>query len=360
MCNIEYKKSIIESTLASAKLYYDDRIKNIELSTTTETLAGQSGRGGGSGEVNNVDLALGENGKSSSSSLFNLKRRLSSSKKKKDKKNALQELKIKEDSEKETEIENAPEQNKQHVVHINGGDNEQHVDNDLELEDNVDENEFDLLLNTSMNANEIASHLVNKIDRKVQLLDHLWQELNRQSLNYNNTLINFFNNLQSLQKSFEIVNQKLNQNEQSIGKINISNQIESDKLAEELETVKNYQLKISSYQPFIDNMCNQYTNIIQELQHCGSCFIRNQVNSSDDLQNNNKLQQQKQSNITTKFDDLNLRWSNLQNQLQENYLHLYSLIESSGADIFLKLADSVQSPWQRAVSANNKIPYYIK
>jgi hypothetical protein len=64
--------------------------------------------------------------------------------------------------------------------------------------------------------------------------------------------------------------------------------------------------------------------------------------------------------FSAKFGDLSLRWANLQGHLQEKYLHVYSLIESSGASIFLKLAESVQPPWQRGISATNKVPYYIK
>jgi chromosome segregation ATPase len=173
------------------------------------------------------------------------------------------------------------------------------------------------------------------------LLDYLWQELNRKSLNYNNNLINFFQNLQQLHKSFELANQKLNENEELVFKINSVNEIESDKLAGELEKVKNFQLHFSSYQPLIDDMCTQFANINQELHNCGS-IVKNQ------------------NSFNTKLDDINLRWSNLQNQLQEKYLHMYSLIESSGANIFIKLAESVQYPWERGISPTNKVPYYIK
>ena len=204
-----------------------------------------------------------------------------------------------------------------------------------------------------MTPNEIAAHLVTKIDRKVQLLDRLWQELNRQSLSYNNLLVNFCQNLELLNKCFDLANQRLNENEQLVSGIGAISEIESDQLADELEKVKILQLKISSQQPLIDNMCTHYTNIIQDLQSSDSVFLKTRNNSSSEQQ------QKMSSSICAKFDDLNLRWTNLQNQLQESYLHIYSLIESSGADIFLKLADSVQSPWQRGISAN-KVPYYIK
>ena len=341
MCNVEYKKSIIESTLASAKLYYDDRIKNIDLTTPKATPEKPEPQTEAEPETNK------------SFSIFGLKRRKSSSSKssssKKDKK-LLQELKIKEDGE-----TNGGE------IELNGDSH--HLTDHMEDENEAqtDENELEqVLANTTLSSDEKSAILVGKIERNVHTLDRLWGELNRQSLNYNNTLINVFNNLQMLQKAFEVVQAKLNENEAVLGKINVVNQIESDKLADELEKVKQFQLKVSSYQPFVDSMCTHYTNVMQELQTCESSYLQ-ALNDSAAVADDEEVKMVlKQPNITSKFDDLNLRWSNLQNKLQENYLHLYSLIESSGADIFIKLADSVQPPWQRAVSANNKIPYYIK
>ena len=171
-------------------------------------------------------------------------------------------------------------------------------------------------------------------------MDSLWQELNRQSLNYNNLLINFQQNLQHVHKSYELVNHELNENEHLLASFISIPEIEADKLADELDRVKNFQLKLSSYQPHIDEMNLKYNNINQDLNICGSTCQTQTFNK--------------------KFEDLNLRWTNLQNQLQEKYLHMYSLIESSGASIFLKLSDSVQAPWQRGISTTNKVPYYIK
>ena len=343
MCNVEYKKSIIESTLASAKLYYDDRIKNIDLTPTKASAAAEKPE----------PQTEAEPETNKSFSIFGLKRRKSSSSKssssKKDKK-LLQELKIKEDGE-----TNGGE------IELNGDSH--HLTDHMEDENEAqaDENELEqVLANTTLTSDEKSAILVGKIERNVHTLDRLWGELNRQSLNYNNTLINVFNNLQLLQKAFEVVQAKLNENEAVLGKINVVNQIESDKLADELEKVKQFQLKVSSYQPYVDSMCTHYTNVMQELQTCESSYLQ-ALNDSAAVADDEEVKMVlKQPNITSKFDDLNLRWSNLQNKLQENYLHLYSLIESSGADIFIKLADSVQPPWQRAVSANNKIPYYIK
>ena len=59
------------------------------------------------------------------------------------------------------------------------------------MDDDVFDEDVDLMeAKNQLGPTEIAGHLVNKIDRKVQLLDKLWQELNRQSLNYNNILMN--------------------------------------------------------------------------------------------------------------------------------------------------------------------------
>ena len=316
MSNIEYKKSIIESSLASAKLYYDDRVKYIELAAKEASIENDLDINlSQSNEINTSAYTLIQN---NGLSLTSFKKRLSS---KKNKKNSLQELKINEENESDF-----------------GSNFKNNEHNDLINEDMDD---YDLNhVNYKMSPNEIAKHLVNKIDRKVQLLDRLWQELNRQSLNYNNSLLNFNQNLQLIHKSFEVVNQKLNENEQILTTINPISEIDSEKLADELERVKNFQLNLSSYQPLIDDMCNKYVNINQEMQHFGSICTNSMFN--------------------TKFDDLKTRWLNLQNQFQEKYLHMYSLIESCGASIFLKLADSVKSPWQRGISINNKVPYYIK
>lgn len=364
MCNVEYKKSIIESTLASAKLYYDDRIKSIEQSAAADaaaaaTVAMTSAATAPPAQPEPTAVS----GSGSKSQIYSLFRRMSSStssKKKKDssaKKSSLtstQELKIKEDGDHQ---------------HREVDDHHQHNQHEDELADEETEAELEMIINNAeMSATEKASLLVGKIDRSVQVLDRLWQELNRRSLSYNNLLLSFYANLQLLQRSFELVQQKLNQNEQVAAKMNVASQIESDKLADELEKVKNFQLKISSYQPFIDNMCNHYTNVMQELQQACAATTTGGGDDTNDVDettatlatSSTTARTRALGNITAKYEDLNLRWSNLQNQLQENYLHLYSLIESSGADIFIKLADSVQAPWQRAVSANNKIPYYIK
>lgn len=342
MCNIEYKKSIIESTLASAKLYYDDRLKT-NATTTTSTSANNNNNN----NVNNQQQQTTTN-----STLTSLRKRLSSSslsRKKKDKKQQQQqtELKIKEENEPSamTSLDTLPDRSEsllnQDIDEDNGDDDS--LDDVTEMNENCEGNIC--LTDLSKSSSELATSLINKIDRKVLWLDRLWQDLNRQALTYDSMLANFYQSLLLLNKSFDLVAQKINENESLVAKINTlsTSEFDAEKLAAELEKIKNLQLRLSSYQPLLDEMSTQHANVNQELLKCASAFA-NKPNTS----------------VSTKFDDLNLRWSHLQNQLQEKYLHLYSLIESSGANIFLRLADSVQPPWQRGVSSQNKVPYYIK
>ncbi len=312
MCNIEYKKSIIESSLASAKLYYDDRVAFIELSAEQDEPTSTA-----------TDEAC-----TTTTALSGLRKKFSSKKRKNESK--MKELKIDEGHD--------PLNNRASTAIDNNNSNE-----DEYLDDDDDDMTFNAL-NYNMSPSEIAKHLVSKIDKKVQLLDRLWQDLNRQAVAYNNILLNFHSNLQHVHKSFESIGQRLNENEQQLAVLNSASvsEIESDKLAAELERVKNFQLRLSSQQTLIDDMCTRFNDINQDLKDFGS-----KPNAAA-------------SSFNAKFDDLNLRWSNVQSQLQEKYLHMYSLIESSGASIFLKLADSVQSPWQRGISTANKVPYYIK
>jgi hypothetical protein len=315
MCNIEYKKSIIESSLASAKLYYDDRVKFIELSAEQDEA---------------TTTATDEVCTTTTTALSGLRKKFSSKKRKNEHK--MKELKIDEGHD--------PLNNRASTAIDNNNSNE-----DEYLDDDDDDMTFNAL-NYNMSPSEIAKHLVSKIDKKVQLLDRLWQDLNRQAIAYNNTLLNFHSNLQHVHKSFETIGQRLNENEQQLAVLNSASvsEIESDKLAAELERVKNFQLRLSSQQALIDDMCTRFNDINQDLKDFGSKPHASGAASS----------------FNAKFDDLNLRWSNIQSQLQEKYLHMYSLIESSGASIFLKLADSVKSPWQRGISTANKVPYYIK
>ena len=81
---------------------------------------------------------------------------------------------------------------------------------------------------------------------KAHLHFHLHLDLdfhNLLTLNYNNVLVNFYQTLQFINKSFETVSQKLNENEHLVARISLSTEIASDKLAEELESIKNFQLK---------------------------------------------------------------------------------------------------------------------
>ena len=100
MCNVEYKKSIIESTLASAKLYYDDRLKSIEQSTKDSAVLNKTAAS--CGVVSSSPTATAAAAATQSGGFFGIRKRLSSSssKKSKEKKNSnLAELKIKEENE---------------------------------------------------------------------------------------------------------------------------------------------------------------------------------------------------------------------------------------------------------------------
>jgi hypothetical protein len=336
-------------------LFHDDRINTIDESTNQINTNANSAAAPSSVSIITAPIPS----HSSYSSLSNLRKRFStssssSSRKKKSERQsgAVEILKIKEDNDASnltnSNIDESSSSLSQHnYVNQDAAIESDHQDDEQLQHEDFDE-EFNIISNKNLTQHEIATLLINKIDRKVQSLDRLWQELNRQALNYNNTLMNFFQTLQQAHKSFELVNQKLNEKETLLatqfGNAIDSTNIQSDKLALELEKIKQFQLDLSLHQPLIDDMCTHYANINQELRQCESY-------------NSKGLSQHM---FNTKYDDLNLRWSNLQSQLQEKYLHMYSLVESSGANIFLKLADSVQTPWQRGVSTTNKVPYYIK
>lgn len=100
MCNIDYKKSIIESTLTSAKLFHDDRLDTIEPIPTPSPPSPPT-------ITHEIPTHV------SSSSLSNLKKRFSSSsstsssrKKKTERHSVTEILKIKEDTDQTTNINN--------------------------------------------------------------------------------------------------------------------------------------------------------------------------------------------------------------------------------------------------------------
>ena len=155
---------------------------------------------------------------------------------------------------------------------------------------------------------------------------------------------NLYQSFQQLNKIFDLINQKLNEHEHLISKLDDYNEEnkeklinENDKLAGNLDRIKSLQLLLFSYQSLIEDMSLKYRNLKDELVNISSNVV----------------------SIDDKFNDLNKRWLTLNNLLQEKYNNLYNLIEISGADIFLKLSESVQTPWQRGVSQINKLPYYI-
>ena len=256
MCNVEYKKSIIESTINSAKLYYS----NDKSSRNTDD------------DDDNVD---------------------------------------------EFEI------------------------NDLKVDENLQD---DFLAIIQLNEAEQSKFIINKIEIKVKILRYLWKTLNKKSQEHNFYLKNLYQSFQQLNKIFDLINQKLNEHEHLISKLDDYNEEnkeklinENDKLAGNLDRIKSLQLLLFSYQSLIEDMSLKYRNLKDELVNISSNVV----------------------SIDDKFNDLNKRWLTLNNLLQEKYNNLYNLIEISGADIFLKLSESVQTPWQRGVSQINKLPYYI-
>jgi hypothetical protein len=322
MCNVEYKKPIIESTLASAKLYYDDRHRRKKVAREI---------------VENNRKNTKETNENAT-----IKKKLSNKKKQRQEKDRNSaNLKINEFSEDDDGEEDS-------FSSETLADDFATSDDDNE----ADETTFDPS-DSTLTPEEIANNFVKKIEKKVHQLTSLWSELTKQSVIYNSILVSFAQNLEQIHKSFDVVSQVINDNEKLVNEqcTNDMNSVEGDKLAEELEIVRQLQLRVSSYQPLVDEMCSQYSSINNELKQCGSFNIKN---------NNRIMNNPVTVSFNSKFDDLNLRWTNLQSLLQEKYLTLYSLIESSGANIFFKLNESVQSPWERGISPNNKVPYYIK
>ncbi|CAF0734066.1 unnamed protein product [Brachionus calyciflorus] len=189
--------------------------------------------------------------------------------------------------------------------------------------------------------------ILKKINQKIKSLDLNWTDLNQNFSNYEQKIHSLYQTLTQLNKSFSNVAQKLDENETILDSLNSSidhNEIsDENQLTENLEKVKMFQISINTMQSNIEEMNNHFSNLNQDLQ-----FFDQTNNLSLDLM----------QNIQNKYDDLNLRWSSLQQHIQEIYLHLYSLAETPESNIFFKLSGSVQPPWQRSISSN-KIPYYI-
>ena len=192
--------------------------------------------------------------------------------------------------------------------------------------------------------------IMAKLSHKVTTLENLWVHLYQNFTNYELKLHSFYQNLILLNKSFVNVTQKLEENETVLENLNSTidhNEIsDENQLTDNLEKVKIFQISITSLQPIVEEMNQNFVNLSHDLEY----FNEDQ---------NNILNLELTHNLQTKYDDLNLRWSTLQQHIQEIYLHLYSLAETPESNIFFKLSSSVQPPWQRSISAN-KIPYYIK
>ncbi|RNA24521.1 isoform B isoform X1 [Brachionus plicatilis] len=190
-----------------------------------------------------------------------------------------------------------------------------------------------------------SSYLI--LCKKVVYLEKKWLNLNKYFVNFEQKIYSFYQNLLLLNKSFINVNQKLEENESLVE--NLSSNLDHDEISDEnqltenLEKVKIFQISVTSLQPIIEEMNKNFANLSQDIQYFSQTVDLN-VDSIHHIQN--------------KYDDLNLRWTSLQQHIQEIFLNLYSLAETPESNIFFKLSASVQPPWQRSIS-KNKIPYYI-
>ena len=101
---------------------------------------------------------------------------------------------------------------------------------------------------SQMEPDELAKHLVGKIERKAALLERLWQEVKREAAAHSERLVAFDATLQRLQRCFEQVAQRLDESEglaQRLLPLPVS-EVAADQLAEELERVKSLQSQVNS------------------------------------------------------------------------------------------------------------------
>lgn len=201
---------------------------------------------------------------------------------------------------------------------------------------------------TDLNLNPNDSCEYQIMRKKLTHLESQWFNLSQDFANFEKKIHSFYQNLLLLNKSFINVNQKLEENESILEGFSSSldkNEIlDENELSENMEKIKIFQISVASLQPILEEMNKNFSNLSQDIQYFSQKIDLN-LDSIHHIQN--------------KFDDLNLRWTSLQQHIQEIFLNLYSLAETPESNIFFKLSASVQSPWQRSVS-KNKIPYYIK
>lgn len=186
------------------------------------------------------------------------------------------------------------------------------------------------------------------MEKKVAYLEKKWQSLNKDFVNFEQKIHSFYQNLLLLNRSFINVNQKLEENETILeglsSNLDHNEILDENQLTENLEKVKIFQISATALQPLIEDMNKNFSNLSLDIQYLSQTIDLN-VESIHHIQN--------------KYDDLNLRWTSLQQHIQEIFLNLYSMAETPESNIFFKLSASVQPPWQRSIS-KNKIPYYIK
>jgi len=157
MCNIDYKKSIIESTLTSAKLFHDDRLNTID-STANDSITTNTPPPPHPAQATIITTTPIPT-QVSSSSLSNLKKRFSSSssssrKKKSDRQSATEILKIKEDTD-ATNINNESSSSLSQHNYVN--QDLTTAESDYEQEDLDDE--FNIISNKNLTQHEIGRTL---------------------------------------------------------------------------------------------------------------------------------------------------------------------------------------------------------
>jgi hypothetical protein len=273
-CNVEYKRSLIDSTISSARLYYND-----DVATTP---------------ANNVDL----------------------------------------------------------------------VDDDGH-EFDIEEDELKKLQGIR-NKTEQAQYVIGKIQKKVKHLESTWSILNKNTAEFNQYLVNMHRALFDLNRPYDALCQVINDNERQINDLNqstIQTMVHGDGASRVTDT---NGTSPTSVEKIIDNL--NKLKAIQISLNANMALIEDVKTKYENL----KLQSgtgSKLSEFDLKYTTLFKRWSNLISQLNASYTRLCGLIDMysnegdsatiGSGSLYLQLTNSVQAPWQRAISSTNKTPYYI-
>jgi hypothetical protein len=208
------------------------------------------------------------------------------------------------------------------------------------------------------NKSDQADYVVNKIQKKVRLLDFTWSVLNTKTNEYSQYLLNTHKTLFDLNKSYDTLCQAINESEQQISELNLSTQV-----VHEVTSAEKTSVYVSSIEKIIENL--NKLKVIQINLNTNLSLIEDVKVKYEGLKA--QCSTTTSTDFDLKFTNLFKRWSNLISLLNDNYTKLCGMIDmySSGSGdsvggLYLQLNNSVQAPWQRAVSSANKVPYYIK